>query len=342
MGETAGEAQSAALSGRAGRRFARRWGLLFAALLLAFLGTVITLNLTLYSAQGFVGGYLSALARHDIAGALAPPGVTVPDGADRRVLTADGLGELGDIRSLSTTSTSTADDADGTVTVEYGFTLDGKPATSTFSVEAQRPLLGIFSTWSFAASPTATLTVTPLGDAGFTANGVAVTALGPSEPVALAVLAPAAVGLAHDSAYLLATPRTSLVADPGAQASAELPIAANPAFVDLVQKQLTGLLDDCTTQTVLQPTGCPFGEAIRNRIDDVPVWSMVDYPQVMIVPGETPGTWQVPETAGAAHLVVGVQSLFDGTRSVFDEDVPFTVSYLLTFSGDGSVTITAQ
>jgi hypothetical protein len=39
---------------------------------------------------------------------------------------------------------------------------------------------------------------------------------------------------------------------------------------------------------------------------------------------------------------VEVRSIFDGTRSTFDQDVPFTVQYLITFQDDGSLLITAQ
>ena len=50
----------------------------------------------------------------------------------------------------------------------------------------------------------------------------------------------------------------------------------------------------------------------------------------------------MPVTKATAHLTVDVQSLFDGTTSVFDEDVAFSVSYLATFLGDDEVLITAQ
>ncbi len=60
------------------------------------------------------------------------------------------------------------------------------------------------------------------------------------------------------------------------------------------------------------------------------------------MPGEEPGTWLVPTTPAAAHLVVQVRSLFDGSLSTFDEDVPFDVSYTISFPGDGSLLITPR
>jgi hypothetical protein len=50
----------------------------------------------------------------------------------------------------------------------------------------------------------------------------------------------------------------------------------------------------------------------------------------------------MPRTSAAAHLVVEVRSLFDGTVSTFDEDVPFTASYLVAFLPGKELLITAQ
>ena len=319
------------------RRFLLRWGIVFTLIGASFAGTIVVLNSTLYSPQGFVDSYLSALARHDTQGALDTPGVVIGDDAKDTLLTSDGLGDLSDIRLVGE-----ADAGDGRRSLEFDFTLDGTAATSTFEIEATTPRLGLFQTWRFATSPTASLTVTPVNGANFTANGQDVDAGAIGAPTALTVLTPAVVELAHISPYLEAAPEDVLVLDAGAATTADVTIGANEEFVALVQEQLDGLLDDCATQTVLQPTGCPFGETITNRIEGTPVWSIASYPRVTIIPAPEPGTWQVPETPGAAHLVVGVQSLFDGTRSTFDEDVPFTVGYLLTFPGDGSVSITAQ
>jgi hypothetical protein len=69
---------------------------------------------------------------------------------------------------------------------------------------------------------------------------------------------------------------------------------------------------------------------------------MAEYPVVTIIPGEEPGTWLMPVTEAAAHLVVDVQSLFDGTVTTFDADVPFSISYVITFQADGSLYIVAQ
>lgn len=308
-------------------------------LMVAFVATVIVLNSTLYSAAGFVRGYLSALARHDMTAALEVDGVRTTDAASEALLQPDALAAL--------TAVKLVDDAvgdDGVHRVTYSYDLDGASATTTFEVAAAAPTLLFFSGWRFAVSPAATVTITPLHAGSFDvgsgdAETVAVQGV-EGQPANYTALVPAAVTLSHESTYFRAAPSVALVTEPGIGVAAEVDVQANEAFVDTVQEQLDALLDDCTTQQVLQPTGCPFGERVENRIEGLPTWTMASYPLVDIVPGTEVASWRVPEAEGAAHLVVGVRSLFDGSLSTFDEDVPFTVAYDITFDQTGRMTIT--
>lgn len=320
------------------RRYVTVWAFVFGVILVGFAGTVIALNLTLYSAQGFVGSYLAALGRHDVTSAVAMPGVALPRGTAQDLLAPEALGDLSDVRLVDD-----MDEGAGTHRVTFSFELNGTAGQSEFLVEHVGSRLGFFSDWRFAQAPTGTLSITPLGGPQFDANGVDVqSSAGANVPVAYAVLAPGVFTLSHESELLAAEPENILVLDPGASADVAVRIEANQQFVDLVQGQLNATLDACTEQEVLQPTGCPFGERITNRVEGTPKWSMAQYPQITIRRGAAPGTWEVPQTAAAAHLVVGVRSLFDGTRSTFDEDVPFTVSYVITLLPNGQVSIAAQ
>lgn len=319
------------------RRWTIRWGGVVTLLLLAFAATVVGLNATLYSAEGFVRSYLTALARHDVDGALQLPGVAPAGSASRELLTADALGELTEIEHVTSTP-----GADGTMTLEFSFQLDGTAGSTSFAVEPASARLWFFDAWSFEASPTGILEVVPQNDSEFDANGVTLEATnGAAAASAYHVLTPGVFALGHDSELLTADAERLIVLEAGSTTEATVSARANEEFIDLVQGELDALLDECATQSVLQPTGCPFGEAIANRVEEAPEWTIASYPVVTILPGDTPGTWRVPETPGTAHLVVGVQSLFDGTRSTLDEDVPFTIGYLITFPGDGRVVIDA-
>jgi hypothetical protein len=318
-------------------RILARWLALVGLLLLAFLGTVTTLNLTLYSASGFVSSYLDALARHDVDGALRMPGVTASATGTDELLAPAALASLRNIRLIRDT-----DDGGARHTVLYGYTIGGSTGTSSFTVERSGQSLGVFSAWRFIDSPQSLLSVTVENGNGVVANGVTLPRVTAGRPHSYRVLTPSRVLLTHASTYLTAATVAARVDEPASVTEATVDIQANRSFVREVQKELDRFLAACTTQKVLLPTGCPMGKPITDRIQDAPTWSIVNYPVVTIVPGSAVGSWQVPETGALAHLTVKVKSIFDGSVSTFDDDVPFTVRYLISFGSDGSPVITAQ
>ncbi|MES2169793.1 MAG: hypothetical protein V4479_03605 [Actinomycetota bacterium] len=316
----------------------RAWLIALGIVVLAFAGTVVTLNLTLYSASGFVGSYLGALARHDLAGALATPGVTVPASGSHALLRPDAMGELNDIHLISDTA-----GPDGTHRVVYSYRAGSVSGRSSFTVERDGANLGLFSAWRFSVSPIAVLTVTPQHAGSFTANGIGVSPKsGQDLGSPYAVFAPTAFAISHRSTWLTAMTKTTLVSAPGSHVDANVDIEANRAFVTEAQKEIDAYLKKCVTQKVLLPTGCPMGQQITDRIQNAPTWSMVSDPVVSIVPGDQAGSWDIPATIGTAHLVVTVKSIFDGSVTTFDQDVPFTAAFVVTFQPDGSLLITGQ
>ena len=86
------------------RRILITWLVIAGFVVAAFFGTVLVLNSTLYSASGFVGSYLNALARHDIDAALATPGVVRTNDAASELLAAAALGDLSGIRPAGDTA----------------------------------------------------------------------------------------------------------------------------------------------------------------------------------------------------------------------------------------------
>jgi hypothetical protein len=319
------------------RREIITWTVVAALIVAAFAGTVVVLNATLYSAGGFVRSYLDSLARHDLDGALELAGTVAAGDASDELLVAGAMAELSDIRLVSDTP-----DDQGIHRVVYSFTSDGKEGQSTFSVRPQGTLLGLFPTWAFASSPLGVLQVLPQHGTDFTVNGVKVQAAEADRPAPYLVFAPGTYELAGKSLYLEASPRKVTASQPGAAVIAAVDLQPTTALVTKVQEELNTYLDDCATQQVLLPTGCPFGEEIANRIVSTPAWSIVRYPTVTLQPGPDPGSWLMPPTEAAAHLVVDVRSLFDGTVSTFDEDVAFTSSYVVTFLPDNELLISAR
>ncbi|MCU1440569.1 MAG: hypothetical protein JWP85_1566 [Rhodoglobus sp.] len=319
------------------RREMITWSVVFAIVIAAFAGTVLILNATLYSASGFVRGYLDSLARHDADGALELAGTAVVGDASDELLKSSAMSDLTDIRLVSETT-----GLDGVQSVVFEYSADGVQGQSTFDVRQSGALFGLFPTWSFTASPLGVIQLTVRNDSDFTANGIDLTAPQPNQPSPYLVFTPGTYEISHSSMFLTGPPIKVATTEPGGVVEAALEIEANEAFVEQVQKEIDDYLDECATQTVLLPTGCPFGQSIGNRIVNTPQWSIAEYPAVSLVPGPEAGSWLMPPVNARAHLVVDVRSLFDGTVSTFDSDVPFTSSYLVTFLSNNELLITAQ
>lgn len=315
-----------------------RWLVFTALVAVAFAAVVLALNSGVYSAAAFVGRYLDALDRRDLAVALEMPGVTVPEGASRAALERDAMPGLGGHRVVSDRDLGAGRHR---VTVEYR--LGGGPLRSDFLVGAAAPVFLLFNGWRFDESPVARLAVTVQGDDGFRINGVPVTGAEPAEAgiwaLDVAVLSPARVVLDQQSRFL--TSGKVPVDVTGSSATATVEVRANERFVEEVQDEVDGFLDECAKQQVLQPAGCPFRKLLEDRILEPPTWTIASYPQVGIEPQVTDGAfgWAVPAAEGTAHIRARVLSLFDGTVTDLDEDVPFRVAYVLAMSEDGDVEI---
>lgn len=318
------------------RRELITWSVVLGIILAGFGATVLILNSTIYSASGFVSTYLDALARHDLEGALELSGTPAVTGdASQALLARDAMGELTEIDLVSDEV-----DASGLHRVVVDYVAGGIAGSTEFEVRRDGTLFGLFNGWSFAQSPLATVQITVQHERVFTANGVdLIGEQDVAEPYL--VLTPTAIELSHDSEFYHADPVEVLASKPGGTVDAAVELEATDEFVAEVQRQVDEYLIACTTQPVLLPTGCPFGETIVNRIVTEPVWSMVTFPVVTLVPDGRVATWRVPLADATAHLLVDVQSLFDGEITTFDENVPFTVQYEVIVQQNGEPLITA-
>ena len=88
---------------------------------------------------------------------------------------------------------------------------------------------------------------------------------------------------------------------------------------------------------MLQPTDCPFGIEIDDRVVSEPQWSLVSMPVVVLTPGES--SFEMPPSEGVAHMTVDVQSLFDGDFTTLEEDRPFTLALTAVIKPDGNIAI---
>ncbi|QYH34925.1 hypothetical protein [Salinibacterium sp. M195] len=344
------------------RRELVTWSVVLGLIIVAFATTVIVLNSTIYSSTGFVRSYLGALARHDMSSALEIADIYLPEehgaasdgGAGATPIDTTGAGSLllaGSHELLRPSALSSLEDIelvdnvsnpDGTETVTFSFELDGRPAKSSFTVIRDANNFGVFSTWDFATPPLTIVRLTVLNAQEFTANGSELVVPTQDVPSTYVVLTPSSFEVSHTSHYLKAEPIVVSATAPGDTVRARLDVVANEAMIAQVQREVNEYLDECATQVVLLPTGCPFGQPMSNRIVTTPEWSIADYPPVTLSPGSEPASWLMPATDAAAHLKVDVRSIFDGSVSTFDKDVSFSASYLVTFLPDDELLITAQ
>jgi len=315
----------------------------------AFLAAGATLYTQFYSASAFVVRYANLLADGDATQALALPGVAVdsaeleaaglPANASEDLLRASALGPLSNIRAMSET------EVDGTVSVTLAYTAGRHDATTTFSV-VQDGMIGIFPRWEFAQSPIAVMDLTVNGSSEFAVNGFTVDKRQVSPDGAAADLSASIPLLVFSPGIYSVTVDTPIASSPGVAMLSDVPFASVPVtvtatasdeFVALVQDKVDAFLEECTQQQVLQPTACPFGFELSDRIVTLPTWSIAQDPTVRLV-ADGAG-WRIVESPAMAHIELRVRSLFDGSVSDVSVDVPFVVTGTIDILPDGTASI---
>jgi hypothetical protein len=320
-------------------------------LLLAALGaTGAVLYREFYSATAFVERYIGMLADGHAADALALPGVSVdsadlqaagmPAGASDALLRRAALATLTDVREVS-------EESDGAITrVTVAYTAGGHTGRSTFAV-TQTGWIGVAPAWRFATSPLALVDLTVRGAMSFEVNGFEIDKRQVSidgadaDPLAalpLLVFSPGAYSITVDTP-ISTSPGVAVLSD-APMMTVPVDIQADPTseFVDVVQQRVDEFLSSCATQDVLQPSACPFGYPVQDRIVSAPTWSIVQQPVVTV---EADGAhWRIPAAEAVAHIEVDIRSLYDGTVRSVSEDVPFVVTGRIEVLPDGTASIT--
>ncbi len=302
-----------------------------------------------YSPAAFVERYIALLAGGKAADALQVPGVAV----DRESLEHAGIDPAASEALLRSTALAPLTDVeivsqhtDGDVTeVTVSYRASGHEGTSTYAV-VQDGWIGVAPRWRFDESPLAAVRLNLYGADRFSVNGFAlergqVSAAGgaadPLDALPMLVFTPGVYSVTVDTPISESSGVSILADAPQTATPVEIQATATAEFVAVVQQRVDEFLTTCTTQEVLQPTACPFGFEVRNRIDGVPTWSMAQQPEVTVVPDGA--AWRIPDTDAVAHIDVDIRSLFDGSIEHVSEDVPFQVNGTITILADGSASI---
>jgi hypothetical protein len=309
-----------------------RWVAAFVVMALAGAGAVALVVALGFGPGSFVTAYLAALGRRDAASALALPGVD-PGAGDRALLTSAALPGLADIRI-----TGDQEHDGGRHRITASWTSHGAPGESTFEVERVGTRFGVFPIWGFAQSPLADLSLDVRNARDVTVGQQQVHTRGVGAHD-YPVLVPGEYRFVRQTTYVTSAVQPVLVDTVGQRMAASVDVEATPRFVAAVSRQVDRLLARCTTQKVLFPVGCPFGQEIENRVTSTPVWSIVEGPAIRLEGAGDDVSWVIPSAPATAHLKVGVQSLFDGRASTFDKDVPFTIRATVRFDAKGAITL---
>lgn len=319
-------------------------------MLLAALGAGgITIYQQFYSPSAFVARYLDLLSSGRAADALRIPGVAV----DRETLDAAGIADTASEAMLRRSALAPLSDVeiisekmmDAATAVTVAYSAAGHAGTTTFMV-AQNGWAGVTPNWRFTSSPLAVIDLVVRGADRFAINGFEVdrrqvSAEGADaqslDSLPLLVFTPGLYSLTVDTPTSRATNIGVLADKPLASTPLDVQTEPTEKFLEVVQTRVEEFLTECTTQQVLQPTACPFGLRVDNRIESAPVWSIMQFPQVTVTPDG--GQWQIPVADAIAHIDVEVKSLFDGSVELLSEDVPFQVNGTIVILPDGSASI---
>lgn len=319
-------------------------------LLIAALGAgASTLYQQFYGPSAFVERYLDLLADGRAADALRVPGVAI----DRETLEIAGITDsaseallrhaaLAPLTDIAVVTEKTVNDKTE-VTVAYR--ASDHAGTTTFTVE-QDGWAGVMPSWRFTTSPLAVVELTVRGADRFAVNGFemdrrqvskAGAGASPLDPLPMLVFTPGVYAVTVDTPIATSTGIGVLADTPLATTPVDVQTAPTDEFLAVVQQRVEEFLTQCTTQEVLQPTACPFGLEVTNRIVSLPKWSIAVQPVVTVAPDGA--HWKIPPTDAVAHVDVEIQSLFDGSIDKVSEDVPFQVNGTIVILPDGSASI---
>lgn len=320
-------------------------------LLIAALGAGgATLYQQYYGPSAFVVRYLDLLAEGRAADALRVPGVAI----DRTTLSAAGIDAAASEAMLRRSALAPLTDvhvdsekpAEAGTAVTVSYKAAGHAGTTTFIIERDG-WAGVTPNWRFQTSPLAVVDLTVRGADRFAVNGFEVDRRQISTDGADAAALDSLPLLVFTPGLYSVSVDTPIAESAGSGVLADTPLAITPLdvqttptakFVAVVQQRVEEFLAECATQDVLQPTACPFGLQVRNRIASAPTWSIASQPEVTVAPDDS-GHWLIPTADAVAHLEVEIQSLFDGSIQEMSEDVPFQVNGTIVILPDGSASI---
>ncbi|MEV7987877.1 M48 family metalloprotease [Micromonospora sp. NPDC085948] len=314
-------------SGPVGTR--RTWLLVGALVLAACVGTggLGVVQWAFFRPQATVDGYFAALADRDSDAALGfrsdGSGVT-----DRKLLAQLVRGK--GYRPPTDVEITKMDRDGDSATATVAYRLAGERRTTEVALRRDdEATLGFFHGWQVSGGLTSL--DTPIAGPGVQLNGVALP--GAAEGPAL-VLLPGEYTATGPATALSETPSEIVAVAPG-QSTAALQLAPvlKPTAGEAVEAQVRAWLDECATQTVAAPPGCPFryygGSAQKVT------WKILEYPKIAVeLTGPASAQVLTPSETQGRVQASGTTTSYLGTNTPFTDEDEFTVAGVATADGD--------
>ncbi|MEH0108643.1 hypothetical protein V6N00_02795 [Tersicoccus sp. MR15.9] len=310
------------------RRAALFWTLLLLAVLAVAGVVVTTVNARGYGPEHAVRAYLDALHDGDGSRALGLLGATVPAGNPTLLNGTPLKRSVAQLKNVDLAITD-RNGEDATVTAQY--TLDGQRGSTAFPVRRVGFTWLFFDRWELAGTSLPHTTVTFPGQDRARVNGATVAA--PNGKATVLSFAPAKVTAGWSEAMMQATDRSTAVTGLGDANTLGLTATPTPAMVSSVDDQVRRMLDQCASQQVLAPTGCPFYHFSDNLITGPVAWKITRYPQPRLTYRN--GAWSVQPLSGQAELNTRETDLYTGVEKPLRTTADFSFTATLDVEGDG-------
>lgn len=305
-------------------RVAAGWATAIVLLLALAIGGAIVANRLLFSPQHLVVTLQQHLAAGEGAKALGLMDATVPKG--------DGVALDGDVlkatqHNITDFTTDKAVAVDGepdlrTVTAHYK--AEGVDQESNYTLRHTGKTWFFFDTWAFepVTLPTVKIKANTVNEVNVNEQSIPLKAGVTTLPVFYPAILDASFTTKNFSADTRGVVVTGLGKDP-----VEIALKTEPTkeFVAAINSKVRSYLDDCATQQVLMPSGCPFAYNTTARVDSSSIqWSIDTYPTIEVTYYN--GSWVLSPLDVTASVDLVEQDLRTGSKAekTVVEDFSFT------------------
>lgn len=325
------------------------WGIVAAGVVFVAAAVIAILNAVVYNAESAVKEYVAALQAGAGDTAMAVSKAYLAEDAPENISTvlldgealAASAAPLDDAEIVAVDSEvpeSFRDDdlTQQVVEIRYRDSEDNTRATSVVVDKTSTSWL-FFDRWEMHPTPLQQLELAPsrMPDGSKADEPVAhiyeqaTPLLGEDgAPAVVAAFAPSIIELEYHGTYLeAAEPQYHAVTDvlaAGATAEFGFQVELTSAVDDAINREVQQQLERCTSQTVLKPTGCPFGYETTNRVVPETVSWSIGMPEVQY-------SWNASEPAidrimATAELSAQEVDIGSGQQAATDYEEVFEMS----------------